>query len=181
MLTDWCAFTNQVPCHKTCLTLCCCLCVGLVAIHRHIPIIDVWTIADKCVWRLDEFVVHWLWWQVLHSKCGLHFVILLAALPPARWNTHRRRNIIEWLLCCISSFPSCAKKRRRLIESSWHETHRWNTPHVQNAHWALGRGPYPLWLNICASKAINRWSIGNTHICILIYTYTYIYLLKCNG
>ena len=64
MLTDWCAFTNQVPCHKTCLTLCCCLCVGLVAIHRHIPIIDVWTIADKCVWRLEEFVVHWLWWQV---------------------------------------------------------------------------------------------------------------------
>ena len=29
--------------------------------------------------------------------------------------------------------------------------------------WALVPGPYPLWLNICASRAINRqYMIGNT-------------------
>ena len=27
--------------------------------------------------------------------------------------------------------------------------------------WALVLGPYPLWLKICASRAINRQSIGN--------------------
>ena len=27
--------------------------------------------------------------------------------------------------------------------------------------WSTGPGPYPLWLCICASRAINRQSIGN--------------------
>ena len=33
--------------------------------------------------------------------------------------------------------------------------------------WFLVPGPYPLWLNICASRAIDRQSIGNSKGMIL--------------